>query len=513
MKNNSRTYNTIANSTVGIISAIFNIFLNFFVRIAIVRFLGEEVNGLHSLFQNIVTIMTLVETSMCTAMIIHLYEPVKRKKIEELNNVLSFYQKLYIGIAFLFFIVSSIMNLFLEVFVKTSISMQSVHTYFLIFSFTIILNTITYVYRLILFAEQNNRISTMATLFSEIIFRGCAAIIAIYVKSYFLFLVCLMGEKLLGNLICRNYIKKTHPGIRCDIRKKTVDKEKQKIIITVKPLLISRIADIVQNSTQGILIGMLLENIAIVGYYGNYVLITGAVGIMYSQLGAAFTSSFGNLATEGNCKHMYKVYRKTDFIMSSFAIILFVGFVACIQDFIALVFGEQFLLNDISMGIIALNMFITLINIPIISVQNAIGKHELDSKSMLLQAILTVMLGYVGGSIWGIEGLLIGSIAPLFFFTTILKGVKIYNVVFEEKPYKLVVNITKHMFVGGVSCIISIIFTKFVDFELIILNILLKGATAIVVCIGVLGITMIKNEYFKELLMTLKKNKIKEYTE
>ncbi|OTE88249.1 hypothetical protein B1K96_36885, partial [Escherichia coli] len=63
----------------GITSAIITVFLNFAVRIFIIRTLGEEINGLHNLFQNTINVMALMETGVSSAMIIHLYEPVKNK--------------------------------------------------------------------------------------------------------------------------------------------------------------------------------------------------------------------------------------------------------------------------------------------------------------------------------------------------------------------------------------------------------------------------------------------------
>lgn len=77
MKEKSRTYNSISNSIWGMMSALITVVLNFAVRIIIIRALGEEINGLHNLFQNTINVMALMETGISSAMVIHLYEPVK----------------------------------------------------------------------------------------------------------------------------------------------------------------------------------------------------------------------------------------------------------------------------------------------------------------------------------------------------------------------------------------------------------------------------------------------------
>ena len=86
---------------------------------------------------------------------------------------------------------------------------------------------------------------------------------------------------------------------------KAVKLEKEKkwaIFRTIKPLFINQTSVTVQNSANSILISMLLGNISIVGYYGNYQLVISTVQLLFSQMGGAFTSSFSNLATENDKK-------------------------------------------------------------------------------------------------------------------------------------------------------------------------------------------------------------------
>ena len=92
---NNRTYNSIVNTFIGMFSAILNILLNFAVRVAIVRMLGDEINGIHSLFQSIMNVLAVMETSMTTAMIIHLYRPIKDNNAGLINQLMTIYRKLY----------------------------------------------------------------------------------------------------------------------------------------------------------------------------------------------------------------------------------------------------------------------------------------------------------------------------------------------------------------------------------------------------------------------------------
>ena len=73
----SRTYNTITNSLFGVGASIITVALNFLVRVFLVRELGAEINGLHNLFQSVTNVVALMEMGFSSAMIMHLYKPIK----------------------------------------------------------------------------------------------------------------------------------------------------------------------------------------------------------------------------------------------------------------------------------------------------------------------------------------------------------------------------------------------------------------------------------------------------
>ena len=82
-----------------------------------------------------------METGISTAMIIHLYKPIKENDIETIRSFMSFYKKIYIVIAFIFIILGIIVDcFFLDKIVETSISMRKVKIYFFIFAISFFLN-------------------------------------------------------------------------------------------------------------------------------------------------------------------------------------------------------------------------------------------------------------------------------------------------------------------------------------------------------------------------------------
>lgn len=493
----SRTYNSIVNSIFGIGASAVTVILNFFVRIILVRQLGAEINGLHNLFQSIVSVMTLMELGISTAMIIHLYEPIKNNDIELIKGIMSFYRFIYRIIAIVFFGVCVFVDLFLmDRLVTTSIDMRLVRLYFLLFGCSFVANYLTYYKRSILFAEQKNRVSTGVTAACEVVFRSVQILLLVIFHQYFIFLLLWIAEKATSNTICAYYVNKRHPYL-INNHSVLAKEKKQAIFNTVKPLVVNQAANTVQQSAKSILISVLLGNISIVGYYGNYQLVISMVEMIYTQFGGAFTTSFGNLGVENDKKRMAAAYKKAAFVMDWFACIMCAGFYVCIQDFIMITFGPTFVLDAISVLSLMLNMVVYLINIPIISIQNAMGLHRLDASFMVVQALLSVLLGYFGGLLFGMPGIFFGLLIPLVIFTTIRKGVVITKdaLGMKRKEYFIFVGfeIFKILFTVSVSKVIC----SLIVMDPSIFSFIVKGIIAVLIGILIPGFLSFKTTEYK----------------
>ena len=505
-RNSSRTYNSIVNSVVGIFATIITIILNFFVRIVIIKQLGEEVNGIHSLFQSITNMMALIEAGFSTAMVIHLYKPVAEQDKNKIIGIIKFYRKVYIVISIIFILIGLFVNaFFIDDLVKSSIPISQIHFYFLVYMLITPVNYLTYYKISILYAEQNNKIYFIISTISQLIFRMLQIILLFKFKSYSVFLILLILEKITCNLICSKYINKNNPYLKEKNNIELSKKDKKAIFSTVKPIFISNIASNVQGSTKEILISMLQSNVKYVGYFGNYQLITSTAKLLFSQFGGAITSSFGNLAVENNQNKMYEAFKKVSFILNWIAILLCSGFICCIQTFIFLAFGKNFVLPNPVAILIVLELYIYLLNIPIISIQNALGLHKEDQYIMIFQTIASAFVGYFLGRKYGMLGVLIGLLIPQFFLTLINKRIVIYKKAFNIKKNIAIKSILLELLKGIFVCLISISICSLIRTNYIIVNLILKGLISILITFIMFYILSKKSQYYQESINLVKK--------
>lgn len=507
MQTVSRTSQAVNNTVYGVIASAITVILNLVLRIIIVDYLGDQINGLHNLFLSTISVLSLVQTGFSTAMIIHLYKPILNHDELRICELLNFYKFLYKRIALIFLTLGIIVDIFIiDKIVTTTIDMTMVRFYFFLFIMSYFVNYSTYYKRSILFAEQKNRVSILATMLSELICRGIAILLIVLFKQYYLFLLMLIVDYYVGNKICSIYVDKHHPYLK---KYKTailsVDYRKQ-IYKTVKPLMVNQISDTVQKASNSILISMLLGNVAIVGYYGSYILITSTVQLLMSQFGGAFTSGFGNLAAENNESQMAEVFNKGLYVVGAISIILCVSVFGCIQDTILLLFGSSFVLPLSSVSIIIGTLFITILCVPIISVQNAMGLHRLDSSYMVIQAIVAVTLGYIGGKLYGMNGILLGLMIPAIALTLIRKGYVIEHTIFPNIKKHYLKNISIILFQFIIILGIVLFLCHLIDVNILVLNIIIKGIIGFVVSSILIFIFNCKNNYLTPYFSRLSSN-------
>lgn len=446
-KERSRTYNSISNSVYGILASAITTLLNFAVRVFLVRELGDEINGIHNLFYSIANIMVLMELGIGSAMIIHLYEPIKNKEKDMISSIMGFYRKIYSIIALCFLLAGIVICIFLlDNLINSTIELNKIRIYFFLFILSYVVNYLTCSKKSILYAEQKNRISIMASAVSELLFRTTQILLILIYHNYALFLLLLILEKLACNVYCIYYVNKTHPYLRLSSAAELAKEKKDAIFKTVKPLIVNQMASTAQQSSQGILISILLGNVSVVGYFGNYNLLVGMVQLIYSQFGGAITSSFGNLAVEKDKKRLREAFERASFVMNLMAAFFCTLFFVCADDFIFLVFGPTFVLDHFSVFVLSMNMMIYLLNIPIISIQNAMGLHRYDSMYMVLQAIIAILGGYLLGKLYGMPGIFMGLLIPLIIFTLLRKGVVIGRIAMDLSKTRYLASVAYDIF-------------------------------------------------------------------
>ena len=161
--------------------------------------------------------------------------------------------------------------------------------------------------------------------------------------------------------------------------------------------------------TDNIIISTFL-GVKIVGLYSNYSLIITTISNFVMQIFTSITASVGNLLTLENSKKNFEVYKKIRFInfwISSFAAI---GFLICMDSFITLWIGKQYILSKYVLIVLAINLFLSLFRYSISSFKEAAGIFYEDRFVPLVEAGTNLVMSLIFMHFFGLAGVFIGTV-------------------------------------------------------------------------------------------------------
>ena len=122
-----RTKKSFLNIGSNFLIMIIKTILTFVTRTVFIHYLGEEALGLNGLFTNVLSMLSLAELGVSTAINFSLYEPLAKKDKKKISELMSFYRKAYTVIGIVVGIVGIILIPFLKYIINGIESIDNVY--------------------------------------------------------------------------------------------------------------------------------------------------------------------------------------------------------------------------------------------------------------------------------------------------------------------------------------------------------------------------------------------------
>lgn len=211
----SRTANSIRNILTGFIGQALVLGVGFINRIVFIRCLTAEYLGINGLFTNILSMLSLAELGIGTAIVYALYKPLAEHNEEKISALMQFYKKAYNFIG----CVVGIVGLFLIPFLTKLIGeapeiQENLYVIYLFYLFNTVISYFFTYKSSILIADQKNYIVTITN--SVIVIGQCIlqSIILIVTRNYILYLVCQAIGTIVYNLFISRISDKQYPFLK-----------------------------------------------------------------------------------------------------------------------------------------------------------------------------------------------------------------------------------------------------------------------------------------------------------
>ena len=408
----SRTKKGARNAVFNVSGVILNILCSFIIRTVFIYTLGKAYLGINGLFTNILSFLSLAEMGIGTSIIYCLYKPVAENDIQKIKELMNFYKTAYRYIAVVVALAGIVIMPFLEwlIYDKPDIP----ESLYVIYALYLVNSVASYFFiykKSLLIAHQKEYIVSIINIIYYVVMNGLQVAALIVFKNFFAYLIIQILSSIANNIVVSIICDKKYPYI-IDNKEKLGKQERTRIFDDVKALIIYRVASIILNSTDNLVISKGVGLIE-VGLYSNYYLVTRAVYNLIRQAISALTASIGNLNVTQDTDKKELVFRATTFLASLLYGTAAVIFYVVLDKFIALWLDETFLFDRKIVIIIIINFYLTGMSGIYNILRATFGLFVQGKMRPLLSSIINIILSVALVKPLGVLGVFIGTAVAL----------------------------------------------------------------------------------------------------
>ena len=430
------------NSLYNILSNVFVYFekyvLTFIVRTIFIKTLGATYLGVNGLLSNVLSMLSLAELGIGTAISFNLYKPLAQKDAKTVSSLMTFYKKAYNIIGIIVALVGMIVFLFLNFIIKDAENIPHLKIIYILF----LINTVSTYYtsykEILIIADQKYYKLTKINVIYTFILNIFQIIVLIIFKNFIMYLIVQFFIQILQKLAINKKIGELYENVDFKSEEKISDNIMTEIKKNVRAMVVHKVGDYCINGTDNIIISSFI-NVIEVGIYSNYTMIVNAINSIIITIYNSMTASFGNLLVENNNIKAESTFRKLEFIeyilYSTFSMI----FISSLNLVIELWIGKEYVFSEEVVWLISFNFFLTGTRMAITIVRNSAGEYDKDKYIPIFQSIINIVISILGAKKWGIFGVVLGTVISSVL-PCIYRPYIIYKYVFKKDFKKYFVN-------------------------------------------------------------------------
>ena len=427
----NRTENSAQNLAFGFINRIVSLFFVFISRKLFIYFIGIEYLGINSLFSNVLSILSMADLGFGIAMSYSFYKPLAENDTRKISALIGFYKHIYNIIAISVFVLGMALLPFLQYIVNLNGDIPYLKLYYVVFLLQTVVSYLFVYKTTIIVADQKNYIINKISTLIEFVKTFAQNAIIVLTKNYFLYILAQLIGTFLNNYIASREADKLYPYI--NEKDELKDEEKKDVFSNMKAIFIYKISGTLMNSIDSICISTICGTI-VLGYYVNYLTITNQIEAIIAIVFSSFTASIGNLITNKNKENNLEVFNSLQLLSGYFSAITFLGFIFLSQEFIGFWLGDEYLLDNFTIIVIAFNLYLGMSFRPLWSYREATGLYVKTKYVMLIAAGLNIILSIGLGMVMGVAGVVLASILCRLFTYFWYEPVILYKDYFGVSP-------------------------------------------------------------------------------
>lgn len=437
----------------------------FVVRAVFVASLAQEYVGLETLFASVLTVLTLADLGVGSAIVFALYEPLAKGDREAIKSLMRLFKRAYIAIGCTIIAIGLAVTPFIRFLLGDDApDIPYLEVYF----FCFVLNTgISYFFSYkgsLIMADQKSYVVYLYQYSFSCVMAVFQVAVLLLTHNYLLFLVCMVGSTFLQNVCIAIKANKMYPYIL----EKDVQPINREVLDGIKKnvlgLIMHKVAGVASTPVSNIVITKFV-GLATTSIYGNYLLVVNALTSITSRLFDSIIASVGNLKESESEERAYEIFKATLFINAFLYAVVCGGLLCSFNAFIAIWVGDDWQFPPVIVVLIVLLFYVKGMRNAGLTFTSAYGLYWYTRWKAVLEAVSLPALALILVKPLGIAGVLLAGVASSVCIATLYEAWAVYRHGFHRPLRRFVVAYLKYTTVTFTSVALAYFVCFFIPLE------------------------------------------------
>lgn len=434
MKQRSRTEYSLINIFTGFVGYGLNTLIGFVCRIIFVRTLSAEYLGVSGLFTNILSMLSLAELGISSAITFALYKPIAHNDEKKVASIMSFYKKAYAIIGIGIGIVGLLLVPFLEIIITDSPNIkENIYILYLLYLLNTVISYFFSYRQALLHANQRQYIVTGYNYVITIVQSILQSIFLIITKEYIFYLLIQIVGGIAYNIWVSVKAGKDYPFITQKDIEPLTRSEKWDLIKNVKALAVNKISGVLVNSTDNIAITY-FSGLSSVGFASNYTLFSVTLDKLITQMFNALTGSVGNLNASSDDETRYSFFKTLNLANFWFYGWAAIGIAFVTDDLVKWFYGGEYVLSWEIPLILAINFYTIGMLHAVYTYKSTLGLFRYGQYILFLTGIINLFLDVLLGRIFGTFGIYLATLIARLMTNLWYEPYAVYRYGLKKNP-------------------------------------------------------------------------------
>ena len=493
----SRTLASLKNVAAAWLGQLVSLICTFVVRMIFARYLEQDYLGMETLFSNVLTMLSLAELGIGSAIVFSLYKPLAEGDERTIKSIMRLFRRCYVSIGCVIGIAGLILAPNITIFIKEGTDIPYLNIYFLFFVFNTAISYFFSYKGLLLTADQKNYIVSLIRYGCQIALCAVQIVVLVLTGNYFLFLTCMLCATLTQNIITVIQANKRYPFLK----EKDIEPIDKEILAGIKKnicgMVVHKLSSVVNAPVNTMVVSTIL-GLGPVAIYGNYLLVVNSLSRLVDQMFDSVVASIGNLSVTASKERQYEVFQTTHFVNAFLYGPLCACFLALVTPFIHMTFGENYLFPLSVAVFFAVLFFFRGMRDAALSFVSANGLFWQTRIKAIIEVIVLILTVPVATYFFGIEGMLAANIFVQICISMLMEGIIVHKYALDARsPVAYFVKTAQYTLATLVICVPCFLAVQLLP-DVALLRFLVGGVLCVLMSFGGFALFFHRSREFNE---------------